>query len=141
MFLTHTRAALLTLAFAGGSATGLPCGAFADEGLIPARVDMARPHLQPAYPDGAQVNGEQGTVVMDVYVNSDGRPTKARITRSTGFDDLDNAAMESVLNWRFVPAERAGDTVSDWTRVQIEFQLPQAPVMTPASMPGAPPAH
>ncbi len=139
MFPIDVRGALTVLLL--GAGLMLSSGAFADEGTVPARVDSTKPNAQPAYPDGAQANGEQGTVIVDVYVNSNGRPTKARIVRSTGFNDLDNAALEGVLNWRFVPAERAGETVSDWTKVQIDFQLPQAPGMTPVSLPGQPPAH
>ena len=98
-------------------------GALASE--TPPRVDVTLPHPQPAYPDTAQVNGEQGTVLVDVYVHPNGRAAKVKVSRSSGFADLDNAAVEGVLNWRYLPAMRDGDTVSDWTTVKIEFQLPQ----------------
>lgn len=93
----------------------------------PARVDMSRPHPQPPYPDTALANGEQGDVLVGVYVGSSGRIEKYRVAQSSGFDDLDDAALESVLNWRFIPASRDGSPVSDWTAVRIVFQLPQPP--------------
>jgi len=93
----------------------------------PPSVDISRPHPQPAYPDSAQLNGEQGTVLVDVYVHPNGRASKVKVSRSSGFEDLDNAAIEGVLNWRYLPAIRDGETVSDWTTVKIEFQLPQVP--------------
>jgi protein TonB len=74
--------------------------------------------------------------MVDVYVKPSGRPTKAKISQSSGFADLDEAAIESVLNWRFVPAMRGDDTVSDWTTVKIVYQLP---VLAPP--PAVPPAH
>jgi protein TonB len=93
----------------------------------PARIDDSRPHPQPPYPDSAQTYGEQGAVLVDVYVHPNGRAGRVRISKSSGFEDLDNAAIEGVLGWRFVPATRDGDSVSDWTTVKVVFQLPQPP--------------
>ena len=95
----------------------------------PARVDMTQPHPQD-YPDAAQVNGEQGAVVLSVYVRPNGRVARYQIAQSSGFPDLDTAAVESVLNWRFVPATRDGGPISDWTRVRIVYQLPSLPAET-----------
>jgi protein TonB len=102
--------------------------AFAAE--TPPHVDMTQPHPQ-EYPDASQLNGEEGTVLVGVYVRPNGRASKVRVEQSSGFSDLDNAAVESVFNWRFVPATRDGDTVSDWTRVNIVYQLPRAPAQPP----------
>jgi len=101
--------------------------AHADAGLdAPARVDTSQPHAQPPYPSSAQDAGEQGIVVLDVYVWPNGKPMKVRISQSSGFKDLDTAAIQGVLNWHFVPAIQHGDMVSDWTSVKIVFQLPTA---------------
>ena len=99
----------------------------------PPRVDVSLPHPQPPYPDMAQLNGEQGTVLVDVYVHPNGRASKVRVSRSSGFADLVNAAVEGVLNWRYLPAMRDGDTVSDWTTVKIEYRLPQPAAPTPSN--------
>jgi protein TonB len=96
-------------------------------------VDLTQPHPQPAYPDSAQLNGEQGSVLVDVYVHPNGRAAKVKVSRSSGFEDLDNAAVEGVLNWRYVPAMRDGDTVSDWATVKIDFQLPQPAAPAPSN--------
>jgi protein TonB len=96
----------------------------------PPRVDTTHPRMQ-EYPDSAQLNGEEGTVLVGVYVRPNGRPSKIRVERSSGFSDLDNAAVESVLNWRFVPARLDGDIVSDWTTVKIVYQLPRLPTQPP----------
>jgi len=120
----------LMVAAAIGSLVSLSGPANADSS---AAVDPAFPHPQPPYPDGAQLSGEQGTVVINLFVRANGRPSKAKILQSSGFNDLDTAALEGVLNWRFLPAVRGGDTVSDWTSVKIVYQLPTAaPAMTPA---------
>jgi len=110
---------------------GLVFGSAALAAGTPPHVDMMQPHLQ-EYPDQAQVNGEQGTVLVSVYVRQDGKVAKYRIAQSSGFGDLDNAALESILNWRFVPATRdGGDRVADWTTVKIVYQLPQPPAPQP----------
>lgn len=112
------------------------CGmASAESYYNPPRVDPGFPNHQPPYPETAQLNGEQGVVILDVYVRSNGRPGKIKINQSSGFYDLDTAALEGVLNWRFLPATRGGDTVSDWTPVKIVYQLPNlvpAAASTPA---------
>ena len=100
------------------------------------RLDTTYPNRQPPYPDAAQVNGEQGNVVLSVNVNSSGRVRGVKLVQSSGFDDLDNAAIEGVLNWRYIPATVGGDTVSSWAQVTITFQLPKAVVMPPKAAPG-----
>ena len=112
-----TLGALAALALMAGSAST----ANADS---PPKVDHSYPTPQPAYPDSAQLNGEQGDVTLDVFVNSAGKPRKFRVHQSSGFADLDNAAAEAVAGWRFIPAIQNGDTASDWATVKIHFELP-----------------
>jgi protein TonB len=122
-------------------AVGLPSWAQADGAETVPHVDLSAPHNQPPYPDSAQTSGEQGVVWVDVFVRPSGRPTKIRVSQSSGFEDLDNAAVQGVLNWRFVPATRGGNAVSDWTTVKIVYQLPTlVPAAVPASL-TASPAH
>jgi TonB family protein len=90
----------------------------------PARVDRSAPTPAPTYPDSAQVAGEQGDVVLDVYVSSGGHARKFRVNQSSGYADLDNAAAEAVASWQFIPGVKGGDTVSSWTTVKIHFELP-----------------
>jgi len=97
----------------------------------PARVDRSYANPQPPYPDTAQSNGEQGTILVDVLVRASGKPAGAKVERSSGYRDLDDAAVQGVLNWRFVPAMRGGDWVKDWTTVKVVYQLPT--LMPPAS--------
>jgi TonB family protein len=101
----------------------------------PAKVDRSHPTPAPTYPDSAQVAGEQGDVLLDVYVSSGGHARKFRVNQSSGYPDLDNAAAEAVANWQFVPAVKGGDTVSAWTTVKIHFELPHAAEAAPASTP------
>jgi protein TonB len=103
----------------------------------PPRIDRSYPTPQPAYPDGAQLNGEQGDVLVGVNVSASGKPRRLRIDRSSGFKDLDNAAAEAVAQWRFIPAIENGDTTSAWTSVKIHFELPQPPQPANATSPAS----
>jgi TonB family protein len=105
--------------------------AFADS---PAKVDRSKANPAPEYPDLAQTNGEVGDVVIGVLVNSSGRAMKLRIDQTSGFTDLDNAAIEGAANWHYIPAIVGGDTTTSWMKVKIHFQPPEAPAQaTPAS--------
>jgi protein TonB len=104
----------------------------------PPKVDTSYPNRQPVYPDSAQANGEMGTVMVDVLVRPSGKPARVKVSRSSGYYDLDTAAIEGVLNWRFVPALRDGEQVSDWMTVKIVYQPPTmapAPAPTPVKNP------
>jgi protein TonB len=72
----------------------------------------------------AQQRGEQGTVVVSVYVTSSGKPQRFNVEKSSGYDDLDTAAIETAMNWHYLPAIRGGSTTSDWGNFQIVYKLP-----------------
>ena len=112
------------------AAAGLIGAGAAFAANIAPHVDLTQPHVQ-EYPDSAQSSGEEGAVLVNVFVGSNGKPAKIRVAQSSGFADLDDAAVESVLNWRFVPAMRNGRPTSDWAAVKIVYQLPQLPSAQP----------
>jgi protein TonB len=95
---------------------------FAADATASPRVDQSRP-TPVIYPTDAQKSGEQGNVVVNVYVNSGGMPSNVKIAQSSGYADLDNAALETVLNWHYLPGVRGGDTVSNWTQVNVVYKL------------------
>ena len=114
----------LVLTVAVAASLGWTTSSFADDRAP--KVDTTQP-TPVVYPRGAQTAGEEGTVVVRVYVNENGRPTKADIGKSSGFADLDTAAVETAMNWLYVPAIRGGATSSDWASVQVVYKLPETP--------------
>jgi TonB family protein len=101
-------------------------------------LDPAFPNYQPPYPDAAQVNGEQGDVGLKVRVNQNGLVRNIEIEKTSGFDDLDNAAIEGVLRWHYLPSERW----SSWEHVTIAYRLPTAIIVPPGgTVPPAAPSH
>ncbi len=78
---------------------------------------------KPAYPALSRRMGEEGKVVLRVYIGADGMPQKAEIQQSSGYDRLDRQAQEAVLRWRFVPGKRNGVPEAMWNLVPINFVL------------------
>lgn len=78
---------------------------------------------KPAYPPLSKRLGEQGKVVIRVLIGVDGVPQKAEMRQSSGFDRLDQAALTTVLKWRYVPGKRGGVAEEMWFNVPINFVL------------------
>lgn len=95
----------------------------------PARVELptsAADYLQnpkPPYPPISKRLGEQGKVVVRVLIGVDGSAQRAEISQSSGFDRLDQAALATVLRWRYVPGKRGGVAEAMWFNVPINFVL------------------
>ncbi len=77
----------------------------------------------PAYPRMSRRMGEQGTVLVRVFINAEGRAEKADIRTTSGYPRLDEAALETVQRWRYVPGKRAGQPEAMWFNVPIRFVL------------------
>jgi len=78
----------------------------------------------PAYPRDALRDGVQGTVMLRVLVDVDGRPLDVQVERSSGNRSLDRAAREQVLQrWRFRPAMQGGRAVQAIGLVPVDFRL------------------
>ncbi len=81
----------------------------------------------PYYPAIARRRAQQGTVTVRVLVGADGSVERAEIADSSGFDSLDDAALETVRSrWRFVPARHGAVAVESWVLVPIRFALLEA---------------
>ncbi|MCD9031502.1 energy transducer TonB [Luteimonas sp. Y-2-2-4F] len=78
----------------------------------------------PPYP-GAAIRGQlEGTVLLQVLVDIDGRPIEVHVHRSSGHRVLDEAARRHVLRqWRFQPAVRNGEPVQALGLVPVDFRL------------------
>lgn len=78
----------------------------------------------PPYPRDALREGLQGTVLLQVLVDTDGRPLDVQIQRSSGHRQLDDAARRHVLrHWTFRPAMRDGRALQAIGLVPIAFNL------------------
>nr|WP_144299101.1 energy transducer TonB [Variovorax paradoxus] len=60
------------------------------------------------YPAMSKRLGEQGKVIVKVLVGVDGLPKSAEVKKSSGFERLDEAAIEYIMKCRFVPGKVNG---------------------------------
>ena len=77
----------------------------------------------PPYPRQSRRLGEQGKVVLTAEIATNGKALQALVNISSGYPRLDRAALESVLNWRFIPGNKAGVPQQMWVNIPINFVL------------------
>lgn len=77
----------------------------------------------PAYPALSRRLGEEGKVVLRVFVEPTGRPGQVEVKTGSGSPRLDQAAQEAVWRWKFVSARRGDEAIGAWVLVPIVFNL------------------
>jgi TonB family protein len=75
----------------------------------------------PSYPDEARRHGFQGTVTVDVLVDENGHVQDPHIRESAG-EVLDNAVLETVRGWLYLPARKNGVDVKVRIQVKTTFK-------------------
>ncbi len=78
---------------------------------------------KPKYPGIATSRGWEGTVRLLVKVSVEGDSEEVTVQHSSGYDVLDEAAIEAVEKWKFIPAKRGDTPVSSSVIVPINFVL------------------
>ncbi|MEN6585883.1 MAG: energy transducer TonB [Sulfuricella sp.] len=77
----------------------------------------------PAYPMAARRRGIEGRVLVRAEVQTDGSCSRVELKTSSGSDSLDQAALEAVRKWRFIPARKGSQLLTAWVEVPITFKL------------------
>jgi len=77
----------------------------------------------PAYPSISRRLGEEGRVVLRVFVDADGAAAQVEMRTSSGYPRLDEVALETVRKWKFLPARQGDRPVAAWVLVPISFSL------------------
>ena len=77
----------------------------------------------PAYPPMSKRLGEQGKVVVRVFIGLDGTASQAEIRTSSGYDRLDQTALKTVQTWKYLPGKVNGEPKAMWFNVPINFVL------------------
>jgi protein TonB len=77
----------------------------------------------PKYPAIARRMNLEGTTTLRVLVSVEGHPKSVRVQMSSGVDVLDEAALEAVQHWSFVPARRGSTPVAAEVNVPVRFRL------------------
>ncbi len=91
-----------------------------------ARVDAPpRPTrtIKPEYPLGSRRRGEEGGVVLEIAVDARGGVEHVEVVQSSGFAELDAAALRAARAARFTPARQDGRAVAARARLTLDFKL------------------
>ena len=89
-------------------------------GVSPPRVIH---QVKPTYTSAALLEKIQGTVVMELVVARDGRPTQIHVVRSLDPLGLDGQAILAVSQWHFEPGRLAGNPVDVLVTVAMDFWI------------------
>ncbi len=84
-------------------------------------------HSIPPYPTEARALSHQGTVVLSMSVSASGDVTAATVAQTSGFPELDQAAVAWVIaHWKYKPAMQAGQPMPSQTQAAVKFDLKAA---------------
>jgi protein TonB len=77
----------------------------------------------PDYPSMSRRAREQGRVLLKVTVSTKGDAEDVQLDTSSGFSRLDDAAIDAVKKWQFVPAKRNNQAIRASVLVPVKFSL------------------
>jgi protein TonB len=101
----------------GGVVGGTGDGPVMDYDRPPRAISITKPQ----YPQEAFVKKVEGIVEVEILIDSTGRVVKARVMRSIPL--LDQAALQTVYQWKFEPAMKNGRPVSTIASAPVTFRI------------------
>jgi len=88
---------------------------------VPASFDAK--NCKAEYPKASLMNEEQGTVSMSFLVKPDGTVADSKVDKSSGFKNLDKAAIKALSACKFKPGTKDGAPAETWTKVDYAWKL------------------
>lgn len=79
--------------------------------------------ITPVYPRSARRKGREGCVTLEVRVSPEGNVVDATIVATSGFADLDHAALDAASSARFAPATQDDTPIEGCVRLTFDFKL------------------
>ena len=80
--------------------------------------------LGPAYPQDALKAKAEGTVTMDLLISTTGDVKQSKILTSSGYPELDNAAIEGLTQCHFKPlTDYNGKPIEGWKFMQYVWKV------------------
>lgn len=77
----------------------------------------------PRYPRAALLKEIQGSLLLLAEVDTEGQPLQVRVAESSGYSILDEAALEAVRKWQFIPARIGTVAVRSQVRIPVQFKI------------------
>ncbi len=91
---------------------------------IPLFVEAEQDYApQPVIPDDLRTESLDKNFVAMLTVGPDGVPTAIKVAQSTGYPELDEAAVATAKKWRFKPATLDGAPTESQVKLTIEFSV------------------
>ena len=106
--------------FGAGSGGGFGGAAYRIGGGVSAPVPIYQP--EPEYSEEARKAKWQGTVLLSLVVDENGKAVSIKVTKPLGLG-LDQKAIEAVEKWRFKPGMKDGKAVPVIASVEVNFRL------------------
>ena len=75
------------------------------------------------YPKASLMNEEQGTVTMSFLVSPDGSVVESKLDKTSGYKNLDKAALKSLSACKFKPGTKDGAPAQTWAKVDYAWKL------------------
>ncbi|MBE1162196.1 energy transducer TonB [Dyella acidiphila] len=75
----------------------------------------------PIYPGFEAVYGIEGRTMLLILVGKTGQPEDIKVAESSGQRDLDRAAIDAAIHWRFHPAIKNGTAADGYVRIPVSF--------------------
>lgn len=104
------------------SAQSIPTDGVHDAPMI-TEPKFARSPKHPHYPKIARKRGQEGEVIIEVWLDKTGQQTKRLVIKSSGFNILDQSALNAVEEWQFKPYIVNGIPMASRARLPINFSL------------------
>ncbi len=101
----------------GGVLGGTGTGPVSDYDTPPRPIRMTKPQ----YPQEAFIKKIEGTVLVEILIDSQGRVVRARVIQSVPL--LDSAALQCVYQWVFQPAVKRGRPVAIIAQAPVNFRI------------------
>jgi TonB family protein len=79
--------------------------------------------IKPVYPESAQRQGIEGTVLLQAVIARDGSLLSLGVVNTLADPDLAAAAVDAVKQWRYEPTLLNGEPVEVVTTISVNFRL------------------
>ena len=107
-----------------GTGDGTGSGSGSGQGKRPAIPPELIAAPEPIYPENLRQKNINGKVTVRITVGTDGQVESAEVESSSGYSEMDQAAMEAAWGYRYTTAyNEYGEAVYFRKRVRITFKL------------------
>ena len=103
-----------------GSGGGRGGGVYRPGGGVTNPKPIYRP--EPQYSEEARKAKWQGSVLLSLVVDENGKPVQIKVIRPLGLG-LDEKAIEAVSQWKFEPGKKDGKPVAVAAQIEVTFRL------------------